>query len=323
MDGRNSSLLVDFILKGLPCVDKLQVPLFLFLSVIYTSTLVGNVLIIGVVKGTPPLHTPMYFFLANLSFLDICLSSVTVPRLLGNVLSMKTIPFSECVSQLYFFHFLASAECFLYTVMAYDRYAAICRPLHYTGLMSWKVSMCLAFGSWLAGSLHSVTHTVLTFHLPFCHSNEIDYFFCDIIPVLKLACADTTLNKTMILANIASISLSCFILIMISYIHIIVAIMRIKTAAGRNKAFSTCVSHVTVVALFYIPCVFTYMRTDSGSSFDMAAAVFYTLITPSLNPIIYSLRNQEVKGALKKMKNGVLFRQGVFYAAVFINRSVF
>ncbi|KAG9486999.1 hypothetical protein GDO78_007067 [Eleutherodactylus coqui] len=301
MDGRNSSLFVDFVLKGLPHIDNVQVPVFLILSIIYICTLVGNVLIIGVVKGTPSLHTPMYFFLINLSFLDVCLSSVTLPRLLGNVLSMKRIPFGECVAQLYFFHFLASAECFLYTVMAYDRYAAICQPLHYRRLMSWKVSMCLAFGSWLAGSLHSITHTVLTFHLPFCHSNEIDYFFCDIIPVLKLACADTTLNKTMILANIASISLSCFILIMISYIHIIVAIMKIKTADGRNKAFSTCVSHVTVVALFYIPCVFNYMRLDSGSSIDKAAAVFYTLLTPSLNPIVYSLRNKDVKEALKKI----------------------
>ncbi|KAM3936750.1 olfactory receptor 10G4-like [Leptodactylus fuscus] len=300
MDGRNSSLFVNFVLKGLPCIDELRVPLFLFLSIIYTSTLMGNFLIIVVVKCTSSLHTPMYFFLSNLSFLDICLSSVTFPRLLGNVLSMKTISFNGCVSQLYFFHFLASAECFLYTVMAYDRYAAICRPLHYSRLMSWKVSVCLAFGSWLAGSLHSITHTVLTFHLPFCHSNEIAYFFCDIIPVLKLACADTTLNKTMILVNIASISLSCFMLIMISYIHIIAAILRIKTADGRRKAFSTCVSHVTVVALFYVPCVFTYMRPDSGSSIDMAAAVFYTLITPSLNPIIYSLRNKEVKEALKK-----------------------
>ncbi|KAG8596341.1 hypothetical protein GDO81_001865 [Engystomops pustulosus] len=301
MDSRNLSLVVDFVLKGLPCTEKLQVPLLLFLSIIYTSTLVGNVLIIGVVKGTTALHTPMYFFLANLSFLDICLSSVTLPRLLGNILSTKMIPFSGCVCQLYFFHFLASAECFLYTVMAYDRYAAICRPLHYGSLMSWRLSMCLAFGSWLAGSLHSITHTVLTFHLPFCKSNVIDYFFCDIIPVLKLACADTSLNKTMILANIASISLSCFILILISYIHIIVAIIRIKTADGRNKAFSTCVSHVTVVTLFYVPCVFTYMRPDSGSSIDMVAAVFYTLITPSLNPIIYSLWNKEVKESLKKI----------------------
>ncbi|XP_018418635.1 PREDICTED: olfactory receptor 10G9-like [Nanorana parkeri] len=301
MDGNNSSFLAEFILKGLPCVDELRVPLFLLLTVIYISTLVGNVLLVSTVNGTPSLHTPMYFFLANLSFLDICLSSVTLPKLLENTLSIKTIPFSGCVSQLYFFHFLASSECFLYTVMAYDRYVAICRPLHYSGLVSWRVCMRLAFGSWLVGSLHSITHTVLTFHLPFCHSNEIDHIFCDIIPVLKLVCADTTINKTMILANIAAISLSCFLLIMTSYINIVLAIIRIKTVAGRNKAFSTCVSHVTVVALFYIPCVFTYMRPNSKSTFDGAVAIFYTLITPLLNPIIYSFRNKEVKEALKKL----------------------
>ncbi|XP_073464247.1 olfactory receptor 10G4-like [Aquarana catesbeiana] len=301
MDDKNSSLLAEFILKGLPCVDELRIPLFLLLTVIYISTLIGNALLISTVKRTPSLHTPMYFFLTNLSLLDICLSSVTLPKLLENTLSMKTIPFSGCVSQLYFFHFLASSECFLYTVMAYDRYVAICRPLHYNKLMSWWVCTCLAFGSWLAGSLHSITHTVLTFHLPFCHSNEIDHFFCDIIPVLKLVCADTSINKTMILVNIAAISLSCFLLIITSYINIILAIIRIKTVDGRKKAFSTCVSHVTVVALFYIPCIFTYMRPNSKSTFDGVVAVFYTLITPLLNPIIYSLRNKEVKEALKKL----------------------
>ncbi|XP_040176871.1 olfactory receptor 10G4-like [Rana temporaria] len=301
MDDKNSSLLAEFILKGLPCVDELRIPLFLLLTVIYISTLIGNVLLISTVKRTSSLHTPMYFFLANLSLLDICLSSVTLPKLLENTLSMKTIPFSGCVSQLYFFHFLASSECFLYTVMAYDRYVAICRPLHYNKLMSWWVGTCLAFGSWLAGSLHSITHTVLTFHLPFCHSNEIDHFFCDIIPVLKLVCADTSINKTMILVNIAAISLSCFLLTITSYINIILAIVRIKTVDGRKKAFSTCVSHVTVVALFYIPCIFTYMRPNSKSTFDGVVAVFYTLITPLLNPIIYSLRNKEVKEALTKI----------------------
>ncbi|XP_072269960.1 olfactory receptor 10G4-like [Pyxicephalus adspersus] len=301
MDGNNSSFLAGFILKGLPCMNGLSIPLFLVLMVIYISTLFANGLLISTVKGTPSLHKPMYFFLANLSFLDICLSSVTLPKLLQSTLSMKTIPFGGCVSQLYFFHFLASSECFLYTIMAYDRYVAICRPLHYNSLVSWQVCICLAFGSWLAGSLHSITHTVLTFRLPFCHSNEIDYIFCDIIPVLNLVCADTSINKTMILANIAAISLSCFFLIMTSYINIILAIMRIKTIDGRKKAFSTCVSHITVVALFYIPCVFTYMRPNSKSSFDGAVAVFYTVITPLLNPIIYSLRNKEVKAALKKL----------------------
>ncbi|XP_053555914.1 olfactory receptor 10G4-like [Bombina bombina] len=299
MDTRNSSTLTEFILRGLPHSDGLQIPLFVFFSLIYIFTLLGNFLLILAVKGSSSLHTPMYFFLANLSSLDICLSSVTLPKLLENFLSAKTILFRGCVSQLYFFHFIASSECFLYTVMAYDRYVAICRPLHYAKLMSWKICMCLASGAWLAGSLHSISHTVLTFHLPFCGSNEIDYFFCDIIPVLKLACADTTLNKTMIFANIAAISLSCFLLILTSYIHILLAIIKIRTVDGRKKTFSTCVAHVTVVALFYIPCVFTYMRPNSGSSLDGTVAVFYTLITPLINPIIYSLRNKEVKETLK------------------------
>ncbi|KAM9330760.1 olfactory receptor 10G9-like [Gastrophryne carolinensis] len=301
MDRRNSSFSEEFILIGLPYVSELQVPLFLLLAIIYICTLLGNILLIRTVIETSSLHTPMYFFLTNLSLLDICLSSVTLPRLLGNVLSMKAISFSGCVSQLYFFHFLASSECFLYTIMAYDRYVAICRPLHYNSLMSWRVCICLALGSWLAGSLHPITHTVLTFHLPFCRSNVIDHFFCDIIPVLKLACADTSINKIWILANIAAVSLSCFLLIMTSYINIILAIIKIKSAEGRKKAFSTCVSHVTVVALFYVPCVFTYMRPDSKSPFDGGVAVFYTLITPLLNPIIYSLRNKEVKAAIQRL----------------------
>ncbi|KAM8960622.1 olfactory receptor 10G4-like [Pelodytes ibericus] len=301
MDIENYSIKPEFILKGLPHAKELTIPLVLLLLVIYSFTLLGNILLSIAVKRKPSLHTPMYFFLTNLSFLDICLSSVTLPKLIGIFLSAKTIPFFGCVCQLYFFHFLASAECFLYTVMAYDRYVAICRPLHYNTIMRWKICMCLAFGSWLTGSLHSITHTVLTFQLPFCGSHKIDYFFCDIIPVLKLACTDTTLNKTMILANIASVSLSCFILILISYVNIILTIIKIKTADGRIKAFSTCVSHVILVTLFYVPCIFTYMQPDSDSLLNGTVAVFYTVVTPLLNPIIYSLRNKEVKEALLKM----------------------
>ncbi|XP_063313195.1 olfactory receptor 10G7-like [Pelobates fuscus] len=304
MDVGNNSIQTEFVLRGLPHAKELTIPLLLVFTVIYIFTLLGNSLLYIVIKTTPSLYTPMYFFLINLSFLDMCLSSVTLPKLLGNFLSVKTIPFSGCVMQLYFFHFLASAECFLYTVMAYDRYVAICRPLHYSSIMNWKTSMCLAFGCWLTGSLHSITHTVLTFQLPFCGSNEIEYFFCDIIPVLKLTCTDTTLNKNMILANIAAISLSCFLLILVSYVHIVLTILRIKTADGRNKAFSTCVSHVILVALFYVPCIFTYMRPNSDSILNGAVAVFYTAVTPLMNPVIYSLRNREVKEALKKILLG-------------------
>uniref|UniRef100_A0A8C5M1U2 G-protein coupled receptors family 1 profile domain-containing protein n=1 Tax=Leptobrachium leishanense TaxID=445787 RepID=A0A8C5M1U2_9ANUR len=301
----HSSVKTDFILSGLSHAKEFTIPLVLVFIVIYILTLFGNSVLFLTVKTTPSLQTPMYYFLINLSLLDICLSSAIVPILIGNLLNFKTIPFAGCVSQLYFFHFFGSAECFLYTVMAYDRYVAICRPLHYASIMNWKVCMCLAFGTWVSGSLHSISHTVLTFQLPFCGSKEIKYFICDIIPVLQLACADTSLNKTMILINIAAISLSCFILILISYINIVLAIMKIRTVDGRKKTFSTCVSHVILVALFYIPCIYTYIRPNSDLVLNGAVAVFYTAVTPLLNPMIYSLRNKNVKDALKKMLCGL------------------
>ncbi|XP_068129297.1 olfactory receptor 10G4-like [Hyperolius riggenbachi] len=301
MSRNDSVVLTEFILQGIPHTESLELPLFCFFCLIYILTLVGNSLIIIAVKEKPALHTPMYFFLVNLSILDMCLSSVTLPKLLANILFVKTISFRECVCQLYFFHFLASCECFLYTVMAYDRYVAICRPLHYSSLLSWKVCMGFAFGCWLIASLHSMSHTVLTFLLPYCHHNRIDHFFCDIIPILKLACADTTVNKTVTLANIGTVALLCFILILTSYVHILIAIMKKKSLKARKKTFSTCGSHVTVVMLFYVPCVLIYMRPDSSSSGNSSIAVFYTLLTPVLNPIIYSLRNQEVKTVLRKM----------------------
>ncbi|XP_053555915.1 LOW QUALITY PROTEIN: olfactory receptor 10G4-like [Bombina bombina] len=302
MEKRNSSTLTEFILQGLPHSKVLTIPLVLLFVFLYIFTLLGNILLLLIVKPTSALHTPMYFFLANLSFLDIFLSSVTLPKLLASLLSVKNIPFSGCVSQLYFFHFLASSECFLYTVMAYDRYVAICHPFLYTQHMNWKLYMGLGFGSWLTGSVHSMIHTILTFILPFCGPNEIEYFFCDIIPVLKLACADTTINKSMTLVNIGTIALICFIIILTSYINIILqAVMKIKTVDAKRKIFSTCGSHATVVLLFYIPCVFIYMRPDTGSSNDSTLAIFYTVITPFLNPIIYSLRHKEVKEAFKKL----------------------
>ncbi|XP_071991735.1 olfactory receptor 10G2-like [Engystomops pustulosus] len=300
-----SSVLTEFILRGIPHTKNLRLPLAILFSFIYIFTCLGNFFLMVAVQKTPALQTPMYFFLTNLSFLDICLSSVTLPKLLGNFLFAKTIPFTGCVCQLYFFHFLASCECFLYTVMAYDRYLAICRPLYYSNLMSWRICTSFAFGCWLTGSLHSMTHTILTFSLSYCGSNEIDYFFCDIIPVLKLACDDTTINKSVTLANIGAIALLCFILILASYIHILIAILKIKTVDAKMKTFSTCASHMIVVLLFYVPCVFIYMRPYSGSSVDSTIAIFYTLITPLLNPVIYSLRNKEVKVVVKKIVKGI------------------
>ncbi|XP_030042587.1 olfactory receptor 10G4-like [Microcaecilia unicolor] len=302
MENRNYTSVKEFVLLGLPHADELTIPLFILFLSIYVCTLLGNLLILVTVRVDPQLHTPMYFFLFNLSILDIWLSSVTLPNMLVNFLDVKkSISFSGCAMQLYFFHFCASTECFLYTVMAYDRYVAICHPLYYTKIMSKTVCLKMAAGTWLTGSIHSMIHTVLTFTLPFCRSNLIQYFFCDIPPILKLACSSTYINETVILANIGMVGLGCFVLILVSYGHIILAILKISTAEGRRRTFSTCASHLTVVICFFGPPVVIYLRPHSLYSVDGAFAVFYTMVTPMLNPIIYTLRNKEVKSAIKKL----------------------
>ncbi|KAM4707002.1 olfactory receptor 10G4-like [Discoglossus pictus] len=300
----NSSFVTEFILLGLPCPQVMKMPLFVLLFLIYLSTLLGNLFLILAVKKDPHLHTPMYFFLVNLSFLDIWLSSVTMPKLLSSFIEEKnTISFRGCVTQLYFFHFFASTECFLYTVMAYDRFLAICRPLHYFTCMSFKMCTNFAVGIWVTGSVHSMIHTTLTFRLPFCGSSRIDYYFCDVIPVLKLACTDTTVNKAVIITNIGVVGLFCFLLILVSYFHILMTILKIRTSEGRKKTFSTCVSHVITVCMFFIPPIFIYMSPISINYLvEEIIAILYTLVTPMLNPIIYSLRNKEVKIALKRMR---------------------
>nr|XP_033780587.1 olfactory receptor 10G7-like [Geotrypetes seraphini] len=301
MEKINYTLVKEFILLGLPHANNLTIPLFIIFLLIYVCTLLGNLLILVTIRMNSRLHTPMYFFLFNLSFLDIWLSCVTVPKTLMNFLEIKVISFKGCVTQLYFFHFLASTECFLYTVMAYDRYAAICHPLHYTKIMSKRVCLQMAAGTWLTGSIHSTIHTVLTFRLPYCKSNLIEYFFCDIPPVLKLACSNTSVNEAVILVNIGIVASSCFLLILVSYGHIVLAILRISTAEGRRRTFSTCASHLTVVICFFGPVTFIYLRPHSVHSVDGAFAVFYTMVTPMLNPLIYTLRNKEVKSAIKKL----------------------
>lgn len=300
----NYTSVTEFTLLGLPHSEVMKIPLFtLFLS-IYISTLIGNVILIVAVQWDSHLHKPMYIFLLNLSFLDIWLSTVTLPKLLANFLQTdKTISFRGCILQLYFFHFFASTECFLYTVMAYDRFLAICHPLHYPNLMNVKLCARFAAAIWLTGSLHSMIHTTLTFRLPFCGPNKIDYFFCDVIPVLKLACADTSINKAVIITNIGAVALICFLLILVSYFHIIKTILKIQTSEGRRKTFSTCASHLISVIFYYGPPVFIYINPDSMDYLvEEVIAVFYTLLTPMLNPIIYSLRNNEVKASLERMK---------------------
>ncbi|XP_053451646.1 olfactory receptor 10G3 [Nycticebus coucang] len=299
----NSTLLTEFILTGIPYPLSLRMVLFMFFLLIYILTQLGNLLILITVSADPKLHArPMYIFLGVLSVIDMGISSIIVPRLVMTfTLGIKPIPFGGCVAQLYFYHFLGSTQCFLYTLMAYDRYLAICQPLRYPVLMTAKLSALLVAGAWLAGSIHGAFQAILTFRLPYCGPNQVDYFFCDIPAVLKLACADTTVNELVTFVDIGVVVASCFSLILLSYIQIIQTILRIRTADGRRRAFSTCGAHVTVVTVYYVPCAFIYLRPGTNSPLDGAAALFPTAITPFLNPLIYTLRNQEVKLALKRM----------------------
>uniref|UniRef100_A0A8C3SUE0 Olfactory receptor n=1 Tax=Chelydra serpentina TaxID=8475 RepID=A0A8C3SUE0_CHESE len=298
----NQTSVTDFILSGLSDDPQLQPFLFLVFLVVYVITFAGNMVIMGVIKADPQLHAPMYFFLSHLSFVDICYSSVTVPKMLETFLAEKVISFNGCISQLYFFLALGATECLLLAAMAYDRYVAICHPLRYTALMSGTVCVRLTTWSWITSFLLPLVPVVLISQLRFCGPNVVDHFFCDILPVLRLACTDTRLNEMLSFFLCSSVILGSFVLTLASYGSIITTILGIPSAAGRKKAFSTCASHLTVVAVFYGTVTFMYARPTRKFSFqlDKVVAVFYCMVTPLLNPIIYSLRNQEVKEALKK-----------------------
>ncbi|XP_066485463.1 olfactory receptor 10A7-like [Tiliqua scincoides] len=301
---QNNTGLVEFILLGLSDDPNLQIILFSIFLAIYIITLAGNLLIILLTLTDPALHTPMYFFLRNLSFLEICYTSVNVPKMLDNLLSgNKSITFIGCALQTYFTFFLGGSECFLLASMSYDRYIAICKPLHYPVLMSRKVYTSLAVASWLSGFFMSFGHTSMVFTLPFCASNVINHFFCDIPPLLKLACGDTSRIEIAVFA-VAMVFISLpFILILLSYAGIIAAILGISSSAGRKKIFSTCSSHLIVVTLFFGSACITYLKPNSTYSpnTDKYLSLFYTVVSPILNPVIYSLRNKEVKGALRRL----------------------
>ncbi|XP_046494479.1 olfactory receptor 10G9 [Equus quagga] len=306
---RNVSLVTTFILMGLPHAPLLDSPLFGIFLVIYVLTVVGNFLILLVITVDSHLHTPMYYFLTNLSFIDMWFSTVTVPKMLMTLVSPggKAISFHSCVAQLYSFHFLGSTECFLYTVMSYDRYLAIGYPLRYSSMMSRRTCALLAASTWLSGSLHSAVQTMLTFHLPYCGPNQIQHYLCDAPPILKLACADTSAIEMVIFVNIGVVASACFLLIVLSYVSIVCSILKIRTSEGRHRAFQTCASHCIVVLCFFLPCVFIYLRPGSKDAVDGVVAVFYTVLTPLLNPVVYTLRNKEVKKALLNLKHKVAY----------------
>ncbi|XP_007445398.1 olfactory receptor 2D3-like [Python bivittatus] len=300
----NKSSVSEFILLGFSAKPQTQLFLFAVFLILYLMILLGNGLIINLIRTDSRLHTPMYFFLANLSFLDISYSSTTVPQMLLHLLSKrKTISFAGCTAQMYIFLSLGITECVLYAVMAYDRYVAICHPLHYTNVMSKSVCVKMAAGSWACGFLCAMMHTGFTMHLPYCGPNEINHFFCEVPAILELACADTHVNEVVDFVLGVILLMTPLSLIVASYIFILGAILRIRSAEGKFKAFSTCTSHITVVTLFYGAAMFMYMRPASSykPERDKKFSLFYNVVSALLNPCIYSLRNKEVKGALCKL----------------------
>ncbi|KFZ65945.1 Olfactory receptor 4S2, partial [Antrostomus carolinensis] len=291
----------EFILVGLSENQGVQKICFVIFLLFYMIIVAGNLLIVFTVFSSQRLNSPMYFFLSYLSFVDICYSSVTAPKMIADFLvENKTISFVGCITQLFGVHFFGCTEIFILTVMAYDRYTAICRPLHYTTLMTRRVCSQMVIGSWVGGFMHSMVQTLLTSSLPFCGPNKIDHYFCDVHPLLHLACTNTYAVGIIVVANSGMIALSCFFILVVSYIVILVS-LKSQTSEGRHKALSTCGSHITVVILFFGPCTFTYIRPSSDLSEDKRLAVFYTVITPMLNPLIYTLRNEEMKSAMKKL----------------------
>ncbi|XP_004621672.2 olfactory receptor 4S2-like [Sorex araneus] len=292
-----------FIFLGLSQNKEVQEVCFLLFSLFYTLILTGNSLIILTIYLGNLYKSPMYFFLSYLSLVDICFSSVTAPKLISDLLSNnKTISYVGCMLQLFGVHFFGCTEIFILIVMAYDRYVAICKPLHYMTIMNPERCYKMLLGTWVGGLLHTIIQLTLVIQLPFCGPNEIDHYFCDVHPLLKLACTDTYVAGVVETANSGTISLGSFVILLISYTVILVS-LRKQSAEGRRKALSTCGSHIAVVIIFFGPCTFMYMRPDTTFAEDKMVAVFYTIITPMLNPLIYTLRNAEVKNAVKKLLN--------------------
>lgn len=305
----NQTSTFEFLLWGLSEKPQQQHILFLLFLWMYLVTVAGNLLIVLAISTDVRLHTPMYFFLASLSCVDILFTSTTVPKALVNIHTQsRTISYAGCLVQLYFFLTFGDMDIFLLATMAYDHFVAICHPLHYTMIMSFQRCSLLVITCWTLTNLVAMTHTFLIFRLSFCSKKVIPDFFCDLGPLMKIACSETHINELVLLFLGGAVILIPFLLILVSYIRIVTAILRVPSAQGRRKAFSTCGSHLSVVALFFGTVIRAYLCPSSSSSNsvveDTAAAVMYTVVTPLLNPFIYSLRNKDMKGALVRILKG-------------------
>ncbi|KAM7146165.1 olfactory receptor 6N1-like [Macrochelys suwanniensis] len=303
LDRRNQTAITEFILLGFGDLPDLQIFLFLMFLVIYIATVAGNILIIALVVADQHLHTPMYFFLGNMSVLETCYTSTILPRMLTSLLTGdKTISVIGCFTQLYMFGSLACTECYLLAAMSYDRYLAICKPLHYSALTNTRFCLQLAAGSWLNGCLATAIVILFMSHLIFCGPNDIDHFYCDAIPLIKRSCSDTHLIILVDFILACVFTLPPFLLTLTSYASIIATILRIPSTTGRQKAFSTCSSHLIVVTIFYGTLMIVYLlpKRDTLRDLNKVLSLCYTVLTPLANPLIYSLRNREVKESLCK-----------------------
>ncbi|XP_072493203.1 olfactory receptor 5B2-like [Notamacropus eugenii] len=299
----NSTEVNGFILIGLTNIPELQVLLFLILTLIYLITLVGNLGLISLIWKESTLHTPMYFFLTSLSLVDLGSSSAIIPKVIAGVLTGdKTISYNDCAMQMFFFVTFATTENYLLASMAYDRHVAVCKPLHYTTIMSSKMCIGLTISSYVCGSLNSSIHIGCTFSLSFCGSNIVNHFFCDVPPILTLSCSNIHYTELLVCILGAFNMTFALLVIVTSYLSIFIAILRIRSNEGRQKAFFTCASHIFAVSLFYGATIFMYLQPSSAHSMDTdkMASVFYTMIIPMLNPLVYSLRNKDVKNAFRK-----------------------